>query len=172
MTQRMTSERIPTEEDDIRCEQDRPDAYSELCRARRRVGEPHRFPRIVREKDEKDQREVEEVPVNVLDDERKRIFAKVSFTRLADSAARRVSPERLVVRAAVVVAREAKSCRERQDDQRRGERKKCRPPAWLRTEPAGGRIAEQQRRVERREVVPVLVMRVLESGPGCVCQKT
>ena len=113
----MAAERVSAEEHDVRCEKDRADADAELGRSRRRIREPHRLPRIVREEHDKDQREVQEVAVDVLDDERKRALSAISFSRLADSAARRIGPERLVVCAAIVVAGESESCRERQDDQ-------------------------------------------------------
>src|SRR4029453_18633639 len=72
---------------------------------------------------------------------------------------------RLVVGAAVVVAGEPEEAGERQDEQRRRERQPSRPPPPLRAEPGVGGVAEQLRRVERRQVGAEGVVRVLERRP-------
>ena len=79
------------------------------CRRRRR--EPHRLPHVVGEHEEEDDREIEEVAVDVLDDERERVLAEIALARLADGARRRIRPERLVVGAAIVVTGEPEAAR-------------------------------------------------------------
>ena len=66
----MTSQRIAAEQNDVGGEKQCPYANAKVS-CSRRVGEPHRFPCIVREKNQKDQREVKEGAMNVLDDQRK-----------------------------------------------------------------------------------------------------
>src|SRR5215216_4532630 len=85
------------------------------------IGEPHRLPCIVRKKDQKEDREIKKIAMHVLDYQRKRSLAAISLSRLAHRTARRIGPERLVVSAPVVVAGETKSCRKRQDYERRRE---------------------------------------------------
>ena len=75
------------------------------------------------------QRQVEEIAVDVLEDQRERVLAAVALARLADGAGRRVGPERLVVGAAVVVAGEAEAARRPEDQQRRRKRQRAGPPA-------------------------------------------
>ena len=83
---------------------------------RRPDREPHRLPGVERENDDEDEREVQGVAVDVLDDEREPALAEILLARLTDRAARRVGPERLVVGAAVVVAGEPEAQREDQDE--------------------------------------------------------
>src|SRR5678815_4495397 len=45
------------------------------------------------------------------------------------------------------------------------------PPVRLRTEPCARRITEEKRRIERRQVVAVFIMRVLERRPCRVTEK-
>src|SRR5688572_20320646 len=106
--------------------------------------------------------------MDVLEDERERILAQVLLARLADGAGRRVGPERLVVGAAVVVAREAEPAWRPQDQQRGRERERCGPPRRLRPEPAVRSLTEEQRRVEGGEIRAVLVVVALERCPGRV----
>ena len=109
--------------------------------------------------------------MDVLEDQRERLLTPVLTSRLAHGAGGRVAPERLVVRAAVVVAGEAEETGKRQDQQRRRERHPRRNPGRLRAEPRVRRIAPDFRRVERRQVGPVGVMRVLKCRPGRVPDK-
>ncbi len=102
------------------------------------VGEPHRLPDVVREEQDEHQREVQEVAMDVLQDQRETNARPVALARLADRAGRRVGPERLVVGAAVVVAGEPEQPRRPEDQQRRRERQPAGPPAGLRTHQACG----------------------------------
>src|SRR6185437_1687334 len=80
-------------------------------------------------------------------------------------------PHRLVVRPAIVVARDSKEPGKGEDDQRRREGKQGRPPTWFWSEPRVRRAAEQFRGVEGRQVRAERVVRVLERGPGGVNEK-
>ena len=85
----------------------------------RTVAEPHRFPCVVGEDEDEQQREIKEVAVNVLHDQGKRVFAGISFSRLADGARRRVGPKRFIIGATIIVTRQAKAGR-CPEDQKRG----------------------------------------------------
>ena len=52
-------------------------------------------------------------------DERERTFTPVAFARLTNGACRRISPERFIVRAAIVVTGQPESARCPKDQQRR-----------------------------------------------------
>ncbi len=74
MAERVTAKRVTGQQDNIEREYNRSDADAEaLCAGCTR--EPHRFPRVVRENENEEQREVQEIAMNVLHDERKGIFA-------------------------------------------------------------------------------------------------
>ncbi len=108
MAERVTAKRITAQQDNIECEHDRSNADAEvLCTGR--IGEPHRFPRVVRKNENEEQRKVQEIAMNVLHDERKGIFAQVSFPRLADGAGGWIRPEPFVISTTVVVTGEPKT---------------------------------------------------------------
>jgi hypothetical protein len=65
--------------------------------------------------------------MHVLEDERKRILAAVRVSRLSHGTVGRIGPERLVVRAPVVVAGEPEAGRRPEDEERRREREKPGP---------------------------------------------
>src|SRR3954464_1345778 len=106
MAQRVAAERVAAEEDDIQNENDCADADSEVLHTGRGIREPHSLPRIAREDEEEDQRDVHEVAMHVLENEWQTALSDVAIARLTDGAVYRVSPERLVIRAAIVVAGE------------------------------------------------------------------
>src|SRR5690349_2970107 len=116
--ERVAAEGIATQKDDVRRQHERADSDPELSSAIR-TGKPERLPDVARENDQKHERHVEEVTMDVLNDERKAAFAQVALPWLADGAVRWVGPERLVIRAAIVIAGHAKQPRERKDQQRR-----------------------------------------------------
>ena len=103
---------VAAEQHDVGRQHERADADAERHRAGRRIGEPERLPHVVGEDQQDRQRQEQEVAMDVLQDERKRVLAPVARARLADGARRRIGPERLVVRAAVVVAGEPEERRE------------------------------------------------------------
>src|SRR5512141_2542239 len=144
----MTAERVSAEQNHVGCEEECAQRDAEM-RVASIVGEPHRLPRVMPQEDQKNQREVEEVAMNVLNDQRKRSLSPVFLPRFSHRTRRGIGPERLVVRAAVVVAGETKPCGKWQDYESRREWQKRRPPEWFGAKPRRGRIAEQERRVER-----------------------
>ena len=74
MAQRVTAKRVASQQDDVQREHNRSDAEPEMLETGC-VPEPHRFPSVVSEHKNEQQRQVKEVAVNVLHKERKRIFA-------------------------------------------------------------------------------------------------
>ena len=79
------------------------------------IGEPKTFPRIVTENENENHRDIHEIAVDVLDDERKRAFTQITLARLADGAIHRIGPERLVIGTAIIVTGKAKTRRRPQD---------------------------------------------------------
>ena len=107
---------------------------------------------------------VEEVPVQVLHDQRKPGLAGVARMRFGHSASRRGLPHRAVVGLAVVVAGEPEGQQERQ--RQRGVRQPPHVGQEL-AEVAGSRLASgaHARRVERRQVV--VVLNPVGAAPEC-----
>src|SRR5207237_7665279 len=103
VTQRVAAERITREQNHVRRQDETSDADAKLPAAGS-VGESEPVDCVDEQNDEEQQREIEEVAVHVLQDERKRSLAEIGFSRFSDRTPGRVSPERLVVRAAVVIA--------------------------------------------------------------------
>ena len=88
-------------------------------------------------KDEQEaEREIKEVAMEVLKDQRKGIFAQVALARLADGARGGIGPEGFVVGAAIVVAGQAKARRGPKDEKRGRERQPAGPPTRFGTEKA------------------------------------
>src|SRR3954454_1074375 len=110
----MASERVAAEQDHVHQQHERADVHVEVAV----VPTEEAVPRVFGEQPDKDDRDVEEVAVDVLDDEGEGTFAEVSLARLADGTVRRIGPERFVVSAAVVVTREAKTAGSPQDQKR------------------------------------------------------
>src|SRR5262245_22632741 len=120
----MTAKRVEPEKDSVGRQHERPDANAELGwragdRDARPDRKPERLPRVDRENDNEAGRDVEEVAVDVLDHEGKRTLAQIRLPGLTDRASRGVGPERLVVRATVVVAGEPESGRSPEHQHRR-----------------------------------------------------
>ena len=67
-------------------------------------------------------REIKKIAVNVLNDQREIFFAQIRFARFADGAVDRVGPERLVIRAAIIIAGETETGRNPQNQKCRRER--------------------------------------------------
>src|SRR4051794_23696646 len=104
--------------------------------------EEERAPRVVPEEPEHDDRQVQEVPVHVLEDQRERGLAAVPLApRAGDGAPGRREEERAVVGLAVVVTGESKPERHPRDEQG-GRERDVDPEERL-----------DVRRVERRQVV-------------------
>src|SRR5215471_18840645 len=99
----MAAECVTAEQTNIYSEDERADADAESA------VEPERFPEVVGKNDGKEERDVHEVAVNVLHDERERTLTEISFARLADGARGRVGPKRFVIRAAIIITGHPKS---------------------------------------------------------------
>src|SRR5271154_871639 len=126
MPQRMAAESVAREKNHIQREHDRSDADAKMFRAVR-GREPHSFPRVMRKKNDEQNGNVGEIAMDVLQDQREIFFAEIFFTRLADGARNRVSPKSLVIRAAIIIAGEAKSARSPQNKKGRRKHQPRRP---------------------------------------------
>src|SRR5687767_6242975 len=111
MPERVAAEGETAEQHDVECEHESADADPEGSLAGRGVEEPKRLPDIDREKNDKEEREVEKIAVHVLHDQREGTLAEIRFSRFAHGAGRRIGPERLVIGAAIVITGEPQSAR-------------------------------------------------------------
>jgi hypothetical protein len=68
MTQRVTAEGIARQQNNIDGENERPDADAKLGCAGVRIHEPKGTPHIQSQHDQEKQRDIQKVPVNVLED--------------------------------------------------------------------------------------------------------
>ena len=106
--------------------------------------------------------------MDILHDQRKRIFAAIGFARLGNRTGRRISPKRFVICAPVIIAREAHTTGRPKDQHRGRKRQNHRPPRRLRSKPAMGRISKNFRRIERGKIRADSVVVALEGSPGCI----
>src|ERR1700735_1862095 len=89
---------------------------------------PHRVPGIFRQEKDENHRDIHEVTMDILNNQRERSFAEILLARLAHGAVWRVHPPRFVVSAPIVVAGNSKAAGSPQDQKRCRERQKCREP--------------------------------------------
>ena len=101
----MTTKCIPAEENDVNREHDCAYADPES------MVEPERFPNVVTENQDENEREIQEIAMDVLHDERKRALTEIGFARFTNRAGGRVRPERFIISAAIVIAGQPKSAR-------------------------------------------------------------
>src|SRR5438874_513182 len=101
MPQRMTTECVPTEQDDVGGEHNGTESDAEILVASVAVEEPLRLPGITREYQEENERGVQEVAVDILYAQRKKPLAAIMLPRLAYAAVGRIRPNALVIRAAI-----------------------------------------------------------------------
>src|SRR3989442_7263975 len=118
----MTAKSTTAQKNHVERKNNRAHADAETFFASSRISKPHRFPYIVSEHSDKQDRHVEKEAVHILHNERKRFFAAITFPRFANGASRRVSPKRLVVSAAIIIARQSKSPGRPENEQRGRER--------------------------------------------------
>ena len=101
------------------------------------------------EKNDKNQREIKKIAMNILKNQRKfslaAIIVATAARRLADGARGRVSPESFVIRAAIVVAGKSKSGRRPENQKCGRKRQPIGNPARFRTEQRVRRIPKQLR---------------------------
>src|SRR6476660_602209 len=126
----MTTKSVATEQNNVHCEHNRAHSNSKP------IGKPQRLPNVDRQNDEEKKCQIQKVAVHVLHDERKRTLTPVALARLTHRARRRIRPESFVIRAAIIIARHAKSCRRPENQQRRRENQPAWPPGGSRSEPA------------------------------------
>ena len=105
----MTTKCIPAEENDVNREHDCAHADPES------MVEPESFPNVVTQNQDENEREIQEIAMHVLHDERKRALTEIGFARFTNRAGGRVRPESFVIRAAIVIAGQPKSARRPQN---------------------------------------------------------
>src|SRR5262249_7989676 len=116
-------------------------------------------------------RDVQRVPVDVLQNERECLLTPVALAGLPDGTRWWIRPERLVVCAAVVIAGKAEEAGKRKNQQGRGERKQGREPGRLGAEPRMLETSRVVRRrpqhgcIKRRQIGTERIVRVLKSRP-------
>src|ERR1700733_10863323 len=98
----MVSDAIESQQIRIRDQYQRPHADAERLAVK--AVPPQRFPAVMGQDDDESDREVQEVAMDVLENERKAALSPIGLARLADSAIGRIGPEGLVIRAAIIVA--------------------------------------------------------------------
>src|SRR5215468_6446240 len=111
MPQRMASKCIATEQNNVDTEHHRTDADAERIFACRWIDKPKRFPNVIRQNQNEQERQIKKIPMHVLHDERERTLAPVALTRLAHSACRWIGPERFVVRATIIITGDPETAR-------------------------------------------------------------
>ena len=77
MAERVAAERVAAEQHDVDGEHERADADAERFLPVAGSVEPHRLPHVLREHEQEQQREVQEVAMDVLQDQRERVLAEV-----------------------------------------------------------------------------------------------
>jgi len=119
MPQRVTRKCVKRQQRDVRKQNQRTDSNSEFLQSQP-PGKEKSFVRVVPQKQQKQDRQVQEIAMNVLQNKRKRRFALVAALSAFAYPARRWIEEKCpVVRFAIVVASRAKSQRSRENQQRR-----------------------------------------------------
>ena len=164
----MTSQRVSGEQYHVAQQHEGADADAERLLAGDGIGEPEGLVDVIAQHQQEQERNVQEVAMDILHDQREGGLSPVSSAGLADRARGRIRPERLVVGAAVVVAGDPEDPGKGQDQQSRREDQPARPPGRLRPEPRVRRAAEELRRVEGRKIRSVGIVVALECGPGRV----
>ena len=134
MTQGMTAQGVAAQKKNVERENNRSNADAKMFNAA--VRKPQAFPNVIREIDQEQHTEVQEVTVNILHDEREGPFTQIEFAGFADGAGRRVGPERLVICAPLIITGKPKTARRPQKQKRRRKRQPGGPPAGDRPEPA------------------------------------
>lgn len=98
----MTAKSITAQKDYIERQYNRPDADTEvLCT--RTVAEPHRFPCVMREYEDEQQRDIKEVAVNILHDQGEGGLTGIPYSRFANGARGWVGPKCFVVGTTIII---------------------------------------------------------------------
>src|ERR1043165_10029520 len=141
MAEGVTAQRVAAQQDHIQEQHEGTDTEAEMEPAIRVRGtgaigcESAPLDEVPEQKDDKNQRQVKEIAMDVLEDQGKRILAPVMFPRLAHGTGRGIGPEGFVVGSAVVIAGKAKTTRRPQDEQGGRKQQPRRPPRGLRPKP-------------------------------------
>src|SRR5262245_46871504 len=147
--ERVAAKRIPAEQDHVDDEHKRANTDAERTFAGRCVSKPETIDRVIGENGEYEDGQIQEVPVKILKNKGQLLFAALVLSWFADGAGGRIHPERLVIRAAIVITGEPETGRGPEDEQGRGKNQPAWPPRRPPAEPRVRRIAEQFRRIER-----------------------
>src|ERR1700679_2239393 len=97
--------------------------------------------------------EIKKVAMDILQDERQITFAQILLPRFAHRAVERISPKRLVICPAIIIAGKTKSAGRPQNQKCRGEYQPTRPPGRLAAQQRVGRVTKNFRREKRREII-------------------
>src|SRR5438309_4993032 len=141
----MTRQRVASEKGHVREEQDASEAEPQAARAGdRRSGD--RLARVEPQEEQRDEGEIQEIAMDVLEDERERRLERVAAMDgwLADGAARRVREVEAVIGLPVVVAGRPEAERHPQDQQ-------------ARADPRRQPVRDDQRREEWRQIAVHLI---------------
>src|SRR4029077_8676734 len=105
MPQRVATKSITGEQDDIDCQHEGAYANSKS------ISKPQRFPNVIGQNKQEKERQIKKIAVRVLHDQRERTLAPIGFSRLTYCACRRISPERFIIGAAIIITRQPESPR-------------------------------------------------------------
>src|SRR5260370_41669289 len=92
------------------------------------ISKPKSAPGIMRQHQNKDQRYVEKIAMDVLQNERERRLARIPKARFPHCTRRRGRPEGIVVRAAEIVTGGGEPCRPPENHESARKNKPSRPP--------------------------------------------
>src|SRR5688572_8836616 len=103
----MTSKCISSKQRSIQGQYQRPHSYSKCLFSCQGIREPHRFPCIIGKNDNKENGQVQKVPVDVLHNQGKRVFTPVFFARLRNCTGWWISPKGFIICTSIVIAGKA-----------------------------------------------------------------
>src|SRR4029450_5090634 len=133
--------------------------------ARRWIDKPERLPNVIRQDQNEQERQIEKIAMHILHDERERMLAPVTLTRLSHRARWRIGPKRFVVSAAIIITGEPEATRCPKNKKRRRKDEPGGPPCRLRSKPTVWRITKQFGRIKRRNVIAKEIIFSLKRRP-------
>jgi hypothetical protein len=143
MPKGVTAKYISAQQYDIHNQNEAPDPDSES------VGKAEGHHRVIGQKSPHWIGKPQKITMKVLQNQWKAPLSEIALPRFTDGTRGWVDPERFVVCAAVVVARQPEEARYPQNEKSRREWQKARIPSRLRTEERMRRVAEEFRRIKR-----------------------
>ena len=117
MAEGMTAKGVAAKKNDVNGEHDCSDANSEGFATSRRIAKPQRLPNVDREDDNKNEREIKEIAMDVLHNKRKRTLAQIRRSRFAHAAGGGIGPKSLVIGASIIIAGKPESTGRPQDQE-------------------------------------------------------